>query len=150
MISNKHGQTLIEVIIALAVAVILALALITTSLVTQKAARSARNQSQATKLAQEYLEQIRVFRDRNGYTMLINGTCVRLNGSDPASWTLGTSGCPEPVPLGTSTFYRKFDISDDPVKANQKIVKVIIEWTDQAGPQSITSQTVLTNWENIK
>src|SRR5437879_249242 len=89
-----NGQTLIEVIVALGVAVILAVSLITTSLITQKAARSARNNTQATKLAQEYIEQIRVYRDRKGFAnafaSVTENVCLKLNTTNPTpeNWTL--------------------------------------------------------------
>src|SRR3990172_11075319 len=66
------GQSLIEVVVSVGVAVLLAVSLITTSLITQKSSRSARNNSQATKLVQQTLEQLRVYRDRYGFAALPN------------------------------------------------------------------------------
>ena len=66
------GQSLVEVVVSVGIAVMLAISLITTSLITQKSSRAARNNSQATKLVQQTLEQLRVYRDRYGFAALPN------------------------------------------------------------------------------
>ena len=94
----KLGQSLVEVIVSVGIAVILAIALISAGLISNKTARSARNNTEATKLAEQYIEQIRVFRDRRGYTSaftsISNDTCYILqipNSNDPSTWSLITS-----------------------------------------------------------
>ena len=63
---KQAGQSLIEVLIALTVTVIMMVALITFVLSGLKNAQFAQNQSKATKLAQETMEQIKTIRDRDG------------------------------------------------------------------------------------
>src|SRR3990167_9128885 len=91
------GQSLIEVIVAFAVVVVVGMALVSASLATQRNSISARNKSQATELAQQYLEQIRVIRDIkgfsgvNGYSGGLQANCWKINNStssDPNIWTL--------------------------------------------------------------
>src|SRR3989338_8355803 len=82
------GQSLVEVVVSICIAVILAISLITTSLITQKSSRSARNNSQATKLVQQTMEQLRVLRDRKGFSVTTfpsapTATCFTFNSTDP-------------------------------------------------------------------
>jgi len=85
---NYKGQTLIEVVVAVGVVVLLAVSLITTNLVTQKTSRSARNTTQATKLAQDYAEKIRIIRDRDGYEY------IYIYEDDGKTQTCINEGCP--------------------------------------------------------
>src|SRR3989344_6045766 len=100
---RKSGQSLIEVVVSAVISVILAIALISTSLIVQKTARAAKNNTQATKLAQETIEQLRVMRDRKDFAAIASGDCQGLNAQadDPSSWNM-TSVCPQPVNAGTS------------------------------------------------
>src|SRR3989338_9855914 len=87
---SRRGQSLIEVVIGAGISVILAIALISTSLIVQKTARAAKNNTQATKLAQETIEQLRVMRDRKGFAAIGVGDCRGLvaTGIDPVTWQL--------------------------------------------------------------
>ncbi len=145
----KSGQSLIEVVIALAVVVILAISLVTTSLLTQKTSRAARNNTQATKLVEQSIEQLRIFRDRRGFVGLVNGNCWVLVSTDsnPANWTLGGlpgTTCPETVTLNQTSFSRSI-LVENGVNANQKRATVTITWTDSGGLQTISNITVFSN-----
>lgn len=152
MRSSHKGQSLVEVVVALGVVVALAVALITTSLVTQRASRSAQNNTQATKLVQQNIEQIRVFRDRKGFSSLTNGSCLTLNtlDADPARWILSACSGPtadgEVVTLGNVDFTRKLAISTPAV--NKKQIVVMVLWTDSGGLQSVSNTTFLSNCVN--
>jgi len=168
-ISNSgKGQSLIEVVIGVGVAVMLAISLITTSLITQRTARSARNNTQATKLAQGYIEEIRAYRDRKGFSALsAPGDCITIVKSytppasptseqiDPAGWSLSAPNCIAPVgelnTLNGVNFYRylKFedDISVSPVV--KKTITVTVKWNETSGDKIVTSQTILTKWEGL-
>ena len=149
------GQSLIEVVVSIGIAVMLAISLITTSLITQKSSRSARNNSQATKLVQETMEQLRVFRDRKGFDQLPNsGTtvCVDLNAdsTEPLDWTLQPIGpCPilETIPLNNTNFDRKIEIIND--GANKRLITLTISWDESGQTRSVKSQTFLGLWQNF-
>lgn len=160
MKKNHSGQSLIEVIIGVGVAVMLAISLITTSLVTQRTARSARNNTQATKLAQEYVEEIRGFRDRKGFSSLVDSGCKIIQktagSTDPIDWSL--QDCPTPPtekpgeknPLNSVNFYRSMSIIANPLGSTvEKLITVYIKWDESAGEKIVTSQTVLTKWEGL-
>jgi type II secretory pathway pseudopilin PulG len=145
------GQSLIEVIVATAIVVGLAISLVTASLVTQRASRSAKNNTQATKLVQQNIEQMRIYRDRKGYQALSPG-CFTLDTSspDPANWSLTVlptcsgSTVGEPVTLESTQFRRKIAISSasDTVRS----ITVTVSWSDSGGDQAVSNQTFLTTW----
>lgn len=145
------GQSLVEVVVALGVVAALAVALVTTSLVTQRTSLQAKNNTQATKLAQQTIEQMRVLRDRKGFDSLSTGSCFTLNttNSDPAMWTLpacsGATLNGEVVTLNNTDFRRKIAIATPSGTANQKQVIVTVEWTDSGGNQKVTNTTILSN-----
>ena len=152
---SESGQSLVEVVVALGVVAALAVALVTTSLVTQRASRTAKNNTQASKLAQERIEEIRALRDRKGFTELVNNTgaaCRKLvkPSSDPVTWSLSAaSPCPEPVVLDQTTFLRELVISDDsPSSPNIRVVTVTVSWTDPGGQQKVSNVTKLSNCVN--
>lgn len=149
MSQMSKGQSLVEVVVALGVVVILAIALVSTSLITQKTSRSAANTAQATKLVQQNIEQIRVFRDRRGFGSLENSNCWVLVATDPDSlnWRLANTApntCPESIILGQMTFNRSVRIEDG-ANANQKRIIVTVTWADSGGVQTVSNTTVLSN-----
>lgn len=147
---TRAGQSLIEVVVAMAVIVGLAVALVTTTLVVQKASRTSKNNSQATKLVQQNIEQVRIFRDRKGFDALSIGSCWFLDTSqnDPKDWSLKNApgDCPHPILQTNVTFNRSIEISCPPAPgdcSSQKTIKVIVTWTDSGGIQSVSNQTIL-------
>lgn len=146
-LSTRRGQSLIEVVISAGISVILAIALISTSLIVQKTARAAKNNTQATKLAQETIEQLRVMRDRKGFAAITSGDCQGLNAQadDPSSWNL-TSECGQPVNVEASgtKFSRKISVIEN---GNNKTITVTISWEEAGGQKFVTSQTILSKWE---
>jgi len=143
-----RGQSLIEVIVSVGIAVIMAIAIISASLISNKTARTARSSTQATKLAEEYIEEIRVFRDRSGYSALSNDNCYLINmpsESDPGTWTLTTSGCPQTITQSGVDFSRRLIIADGS-SAYTKLITAKVTWVDSGGTQTVTSQTILSQW----
>ena len=152
-ISNfKMGQSLLEVVVAVGIVSALAVALISTSLFTQKTSRSTAANTQASKLVQQNIEQLRIFRDRKGLIAFPDGNCNILTTVDaePKNW--GFSGCSvgEKISANNVDFYRRIAIStislfSDPLK---KKVVVTVSWTDSSGLQTVSNTTILTNLSN--
>lgn len=152
---KSRGQTMIEVVVAVGVAVMLCVSLITTSLVTQRTARSARNNTQATNLAQEYVEKLRIMRDRLGfdtlYSMITNASCMYINdnnnNSDVGTWTLVS--CADPgssiILDSKTTFWRKIVFLT--LTGSRIDVDVYVVWDDSGGRQTVRSQGILTKWD---
>lgn len=149
----KKGQSLIEVVIALAVVVALAISLVTASLVTQRTSRGATSNTEATKLVQENIEQVRVLRDRAGFAALTPGSCEILDttNADPSKWVLvscsDTDG--EKKTLNGTDFLRKISIADPVPAAPKKIVTVTVSWTDSGGIQNVSNTTELSNCVSV-
>lgn len=153
------GQSLIEVVVGLAVATLLAIALISTTVYTSKLSRSAKNNTQASKLAQQTIEQWRIYRDRvsSGFSALPGSGCVILDASaaDPALWqktslAACTPAPPNGVPNGAQKvtldkvdFWRWAEFST-PTSA-KKSLKVTIAWVESSGWISVTTQTFLSS-----
>lgn len=62
---NNKGQSLMEVVVATAVGVLVVMALVFATIFSLRNANFAKNSAQATKLAQEGIEMVRLGRDRN-------------------------------------------------------------------------------------
>lgn len=82
---NEKGQTLMELIVVTSVSVIIIGALVFATISSLRNAQFAKNQAQATKLAQEGIEQVRVGRDRN--------QCISNLDDSVNSWNGGNSAC---------------------------------------------------------
>ena len=80
MLNNK-GQTLIELIVVMTVLVLIIGALVFATIASLRNAKFSQNQTQATKLAQEGLERVRVGRDRNATVTIPNTAVTSWNGS---------------------------------------------------------------------
>lgn len=146
---------MIEVVIGIAVVVVLAISLITTTLITQRTATSAKNNSQATKLAQQTSEQIRIYRDRQGFNSLRSdpSLCFKLvntNNPDPTAWSFSsafdcnTNASAELIRLDNIDFYRKVQIKDK--SSTEKETTVTVTWTESAGTQNVVHKSLISAW----
>ncbi len=147
------GQSLIEVVVALAVVIMLAISLVATTLLVQKASKNASNNTQATKLVQQNIEQVRILRDRTtgGFDGLPAAGCYTLNsaGADPASWTLASiSPCvlvpptgAEALSLNNTMFSRWLSFASP--SGTKKTVTVTVSWSDSSGVQQVSNSTVI-------
>lgn len=159
---NYFGQSMIEVVVGIGVATLLSVALISTTLYTQKLSRSAKNNTQATKLAQESIEKVRIFRDRklNGFTALPSSGCATLDSTnaDPGVWTLPTFlPCPPPLTAGVTpsgvqpvildqvTFIRWLQFGSPTDSVDRKSVTVYVGWQEATSWQLVTNTTFLSN-----
>lgn len=155
----RIGQSLIEVVVALAIVIMLAISLVATTLLVQKASNNARNSTQATKLVQQNIEQIRVFRDRQstGFAALPSTGCYTLNAtnSDPVLWSLNYiaeseegSSCEGFPPNGAETValnntsFRRWIVFDNPT-STERTVTVVVIWKDSSGTQQVSNSTFL-------
>lgn len=143
---NFKGQSLIEVVIGMGIATLLTVALVSTAIYTQKLAKSAKNNAQASKLVQQSIEQVRTVRDRNGFSAISANGCYKV---DSASWNLVLlAGCSSPEianpshPAGDPDFLRTIAIANG-TNPDQKMVTVTAAWTDSSGNRTVTNTTFL-------
>ncbi len=149
-----RGQSLIEVLVAFGVVVMVGMALITASLATQRTSISARNKSQATELAQQYLEQVRVIRDVKGFSVPVTGcrTIDYSTSSNPALWAISSGVCTglapadgEQVTLNNIIYYRKVNFSVITTNLSTKAV-VKVDWKEGTNDRSVSNETIISKW----
>lgn len=151
-----RGQTIVELVIALGVIAILAISLVGTNLLTQKTSRSAESEVQATKLVQQGVEEVRIFRDNRGYSLVQTSTtnCFKINKpvvSDPNTWTMlsitcysGVSTTGDPILVDQITFYR--NIRSEAAGADRRKITVEVIWDEPAGRRVVKNETFLALW----
>lgn len=144
--SFKPGQSLMEVVVAMGLVIIAVVALVSTTIFTQKSARSANAQVLATKLAEENIEQIRVLRDRKGYDALLTGACYTFNA--PAGnlelWSMVTCTAPEGETITQENirFFRKIMTSEITTGGTvKKQVNVEVSWQESGGIRKVENVT---------
>ena len=133
---NSSGQSLLEVIVAFGVATLVLTSLVAAVVVAIRNTRFAKNQALATKLAQEGIEKVRVYRDQTDNWDTFKANC----GNESA---VGFTSLPSPfASFSTDPIRCVEDDSPDKVR-----VTVTISWSE--GERSHKSQltTYLTKWE---
>ncbi len=154
---------MIEVVVGLGIATILAVALISTTVYTQKLSRSAKNRAQATKLAQQAVEQLRSFRDSQagGFANLpaTVGCYYDTSNTDFLVWVFSSAVLPcadppiiTPSPVETIapspgsasadvTFSRWVRFSN--ITASKKEFTVYVAWTGSSGLEYVKNSSSL-------
>lgn len=142
--SYEVGQSLVEAMIALGVAVIVIVALINLSLAALHSSTVAQNQLTAKNLANQGLEIVRSLRDQDWGNLPATSTDPYYLNSDKTA--LVASPVEKIDKEATADFFtRKIfiaDIGDD----QKKQVTCGVEWEDSAGQQQVSVSTYLTNW----
>lgn len=139
--SMSKGFSLVEILIAMPVFLIFALATTGVITTTSQNARRTANSERATILAEEAIEVARNLRDANpDFATLPDGTYgLNITGNE---WNL--SGLSDTQNI----FTRAVTIST--VSEHQKKIDVTVSWSDQISPSnSVAVSTYLTNWRKI-
>lgn len=164
---NQKGQTLLELVIVITVGAIIVVALTFATISTLRNAQFAKNQSQATKLAQEVLERVRTGRDRDSSI----GSSFTLGGAPVTSWSdndmwrsitatcssnayftvdnaglLSYEACANVVPssiLAVNGFTSSIIIADSATFSSEKTVTAIVSWRDFSGEHESRQTTIL-------
>lgn len=143
MPNNQKGQTLLELMVVIAVGIMVIGALTFATIASLRNAQFAKNQTQATKLAQEGIEKVRALRDRDGSVDYVRG-----DGSHTTKfsdlWNLNFS-CPTP-PAGNCYFWFLVDIlssstasSYEPITGGFERQIQIIDMGDGTAEKQVTS-----------
>lgn len=128
--NNNIGQSLIEVVAAIAVISVGILAIVKVTTKSVSNTTFARNRAIATKYAQESLEKVREYRDKNSW-VIFTANC----GSAAAL------GLPEVLSPFTRTTYSCTGSGDS------RDILVIVSWTDASGSHQSRMNTSLTAWK---
>ncbi len=172
-ISNQFAQSLLEVVIVIAVGLIVVSSLVFATISGLRNAQFAKNQAVATKLAQEGIESVEGIRDRDLGSSLVHSynsgggitntsrfsdlwepelqnTCVEDNPCylvfQDLNHLVETSD--EEIessyePLEQGAFLRKVEIKDGENSDFEKIVTVVVRWSDFSGNHESKHTTIL-------
>lgn len=124
----KRGDTLVEVVVALAILSLVILVLVRMTTVSINNAVFARNQASATKYAQEMLEEMRSSREKQGNDFFKSGS----------------SECQTALLAKIGIFTRSRNCQ---FSANKVTVTVIVGWTDAKGQHQSQLATEFTPWQ---
>lgn len=125
-INKKNGQSLVEVVIAVAISILIIGGLLAAVTMALRSAKFAQNQATATKYAQEGMEAVRSIRDSNWSSLNTNGNYgLQYIGG----WLFsGSSDTP------ATGFTRIVTIDDAvPPDSNKKKITVTVSWSDASG-----------------
>lgn len=159
---GSKGQSLIELVIVVALTVLVVGALTAAAIVSLRNSTLARSQIQATKLAQGGLEKVKTIRDQNGNVSYTDGTSNASKFSDLWQITFDCQTLPncyffltrenlkdklqsgnnttvEPIP--DSIFERQILIEGSGVDSKQ--VTAVVKWKDYAGEHESRLTTIL-------
>lgn len=137
---GEKGQTLVEMVFALGVAVLVIVALVAATTFAVRNAQFARNESLASKYGQEEMELVRAFRDKNGLANLSCGGNCYIDNS------LALRNGQETLSGG---FTRSFAIVSPATgcPAGAKKVVVTVSWTDSKGIHQAQPVSCFTQWQ---
>lgn len=167
--SSSKGQTLVELIVVVTVAIIVITALVFATITSLRNAQASKNQLQASKFAQEGIEKVRSLRERDGKVVYTDGGGSTIKFSD--LWNKQLNGCGTYCYfnlyradvdgdgalddyLNTETqssfedlgggFQRQVQMTDTAASfTEEKTVNVIVRWTDFAGEHQSKLTTIL-------
>jgi len=134
---KNSGQSLIEVLASIAVLVIIILSLLVITTISVRNSSFSRNQTLATKYAQEAIEKIRLYRDKNTWKNFVdNCESFSLEINQPSTFTI-IRDCYLPNNQSLNCNENQ----------NNCEVKVTVSWTDNKGTHKSELTTILTNWK---
>ena len=151
MYTNDKGQTLIEVVLAVAIAVIVIYALVSLATISMLYAQSALRRSEAVKLANAGMEAFRLERDMGGFDSGclvpngLNNTYIISDSPTNCAFLEMTSNPYESITPRTNVIYKRSMTVED-VGADKKNVRVTVKWTEGTSERKVSMSGVLTNW----
>lgn len=163
----ESGQSMLEIMILLTILVVATSTVAVVSINSIKNSQFSKSQLQATQLAQEGIDKVKIGRSKN-CPVTIGGNSYNWYDTAPLIWDISLSTevsfkvdlpqppslCnftelvsaneSDPIPVSTSTqFKRKITLIDDGV-TDRKKVKSEVSWTDHSGKHNSVIVTILT------
>lgn len=136
---------MIEMLIAIGIAVLIILAFVQTMVASIKNAQFAKYQNLATRYSQQGVEMVRSQRDLLGWQTFYstyNGTSKCLATADPASWTDKGVGCS----VNIDNLFTREAVFTDAGGGVSELVIVTTFWTDNSGIHKSEQRTYLSSW----
>jgi len=125
--SLQSGQILVEIIFTIGIAFLVLLAVIAGTIKAIRSVSFAEDKARAASLAEQGLEEARIFRDRNSW-------------ADFQAWEK-TDQFDEGKFVRTVSVTSPYD--DDNYRA---LVEAVVSWEDGSGSHEVSSQTILSLW----
>ncbi|MDP2874215.1 MAG: hypothetical protein Q8N84_02915 [bacterium] len=141
----ESGQSLVEAMIALGVAVIVIVALVNLSLVALRSSTVAQNQLTAKNLANQGLEIVRSLRD-SGWSNLPEPPSTDPYYLNSDKTALVTTPAEEIAKEATAGFFTREIYISNVGGDQKKQITCVVKWTDSSGGQQVAVSTYLTNW----
>jgi Tfp pilus assembly protein PilV len=144
MMKYEKGQSLFEVVLALAVAALIIISIVALATISIRNANFSRNQSLATRYAQEAIEWLRGQRDE-GWDAFTTRALTPLWCLKSLSWTDTTiGGCGSSGFISDTIFKR--EISFTILDASNIDTEVKVYWQDAQGLHETKTVTTFTDW----
>jgi len=137
---GKKGQTLLEVVAAVALVALVVTALIGLAVAVVRSATVSRNRAVATSYAQEGLEALRSIRDRSFEGLKNCCTAATCQLVPPGSQWTCIDGPGETLSIFTRSF-TKTEVESGKLKVEMKV-----EWDDNAGHHGVSIPSWLADW----
>lgn len=144
--NSESGQSLVEVLIGLSMAIIIVGALINMVVSSLRNSQFAKTSAQATKYAQEGIEILRTDRDRSSdWGTFVSARTVSLWCIPSANnWILGQCSSSNPSHKISGTSFIR-DVLVEVNDASSVMVTVTVNWTDQTGVHKSELSTLLSD-----
>lgn len=145
---NEKGQSLFEVVVAIAVSAIIIVALVALAANSIRNATFARNKTIAARYSEEATEWLRGQRDSNTEVFFDN-TATSSTWCFPnlADWPVGPSASCDTKISGT-IFTRTIEFVSELIGGTKTLITadVIVTWDDAQGTHEVRSATNFTDW----
>lgn len=149
MREHNKGQSLFEVVLALALSTLIIVALVSLVSNSIKNSTYSRNKTYATHYTQEASEWLRGQRDGDWDVFSTNylfcPTPPHVQCFDTLAW--GNCGACSDTEFIGDLFKREISFSD--IEADSVTVEVKTYWTDSQGIHEVRSNTILTDWRTL-
>lgn len=142
-LSLSRGQTLVELLTALAIAVIVIVAIIALSTKALSNINFSRNQSDANHYANELSEWMRSERDTSwsSFSSRTGTRCFRT-----LSWG-GGGNCSSGDVISGTQLLRSATLTLGGAQNDEMTISITVSWTDNQGTHSTNLNTKLTKWK---
>ena len=140
-IFKQQGQTLVELVIVLAVVGLVVTGVVSIAAISVRNARFSRDQATAARYTQEASEWIR--QERNSGWVNFYGRAGRTYCMDSLYWNI-TNPCTSVQVVPNTIFTRTATLTS--LDANSVQVDIVVSWTDARGAHQSRMSTILTSW----
>ena len=149
--SNNQGQTLVEALLATAVAITVVVALVGVGINSMRVANYSKDQAEATKLAREQLELLRNYRDTHSWStgsdsfstkagLCVASCCVSLSDHQTI---IVNPGATDVTCFSNNMYTVRYSVASS---GSNYIVTVTVTFTEGSLTRNVTLTETFTNW----